>query len=184
MITVEDFTQAVQFKITGGSTFTWNCFGPDARWLDAEENGQYSASIVFGGPDFTVYVAEVHDYKKEYSYRWINPEYLDVYTQAHKDNGTDMMIAWDDRKFTDLDVEEDFIEKCTAIVAGQDYDNRIKVPLDIPDADLLQFMIAAHERDMTFNQLVEEALKAAMEEYRRDPEAMKARAQRWVDLQE
>lgn len=181
MITVEDFTNAVQFKITGGSSFTWDCFGPDARWLDAEENGQYSASIVFGGPDFTVYVAEAHDYGNNRSYRWINPNYLDVYTQAHKNNGTDMSVAWDDHRFTDLDVEEDFIEKCTAIVAGTGYDDRVRVPLDIPDADLLKFMMLAHERDMTFNQLVEEALRAAIEDYQRDPEGTAQRLRAHIE---
>jgi hypothetical protein len=38
-------------------------------------------------------------------------------------------------------------------------------------------MKLAHERDMTFNQFVEEALRQAIEDHKRDPEGMKQRAQ-------
>jgi hypothetical protein len=40
-------------------------------------------------------------------------------------------------------------------------------------------MKLAHERDMTFNQFVEEALRAAIEDYKRDPEGMKDKADQW-----
>jgi hypothetical protein len=40
-------------------------------------------------------------------------------------------------------------------------------------------MKLAHERDMTFNQFVEEALREAIEDYKRDPEGMKSKADRW-----
>jgi hypothetical protein len=40
-------------------------------------------------------------------------------------------------------------------------------------------MKLAHERDMTFNQFVEEALREVIEDYKRDPEGMKARTDRW-----
>lgn len=182
MITVEDFTKAIDFKITGGSTYGWDCFTSDARWLDADDEDQkYSASIVFGGPDYTVFVAEVHDYTNNRSYRLINPDYRDSYLQACQDKDIDPDVASDDLRFIDLESDHDFVEKCRAIVAGHDYDTRVSVPLDIPDEDLLKFMLAAHERDMTFNQFVEEALRVAIEEFKRDPEGMKAKAQQFVN---
>jgi DNA-binding transcriptional regulator YhcF (GntR family) len=39
------------------------------------------------------------------------------------------------------------------------------VPVDFSDEDLLQYMKLAHERDMTFNELVEEALRFAIDEF-------------------
>ena len=39
------------------------------------------------------------------------------------------------------------------------------VPIEIPDADLLVYMKIAHERDITFNELVETALREAIEKY-------------------
>jgi predicted HicB family RNase H-like nuclease len=37
------------------------------------------------------------------------------------------------------------------------------VPIELPDDELFQLMRMAHERDITLNQLVEEALRLAIE---------------------
>jgi hypothetical protein len=42
------------------------------------------------------------------------------------------------------------------------------VSVDFSDDELLKYMKLAHERDITFNQLVEEALRAAIERYKLD----------------
>lgn len=164
MITVKNFTEAIDFKITGGSTYGWNCFGPDARWLDSEDSGNYSASIVFGGPDHTVFVAEVADLVNNRSYRWINPDYVDVLKQEAADRGVDNSQAWDDVKHTDLETAEDFLEKCSAIVAGDlDYDTRISIPLTLDDSEMFQLMTMAHEHDITLNQMVEKLLREVID---------------------
>jgi hypothetical protein len=54
------------------------------------------------------------------------------------------------------------------------------MPVDFSDEELLKYMKLAHERDMTFNQFVEEALRAAIEDYNRDPEGTKQRAKDFV----
>jgi hypothetical protein len=54
----------------------------------------------------------------------------------------------------------------------------VQVQVDFSDEDLLQYMKIAHERDITFNQLVEDALRQAIE----DVEAgrlTKEDAQKW-----
>lgn len=164
MITVKSFTEAIDFKITGGSTYGWNCFGPDARWLDSEEPGRYSASIVFGGAEHTVYVAEVSDTINNRSYRWINPDYAEALKQEAIDRGIDNSVAWDDVQHTDLEVAEDFLSKCEAIVAGKtDYDTRISIPLTLDDNEMLQLMTLAHEQDMTFNNFVEKLLRQVID---------------------
>lgn len=165
MITVKSFTEAINFKITGGSTYGWNCFGPDARWLDSDdENKRYSASIVFGGSEPTVYVAEVADLVNNRSYRWINPIYADALQQEADSVGCDNSVAWDNVKYIDLELAEDFLEKCTAIVAGNlDYDTRISIPLTLDDHEMLQLMTMAHEHDMTFNSFVEKLLREVID---------------------
>lgn len=180
MITIENFSRAVQYKFTGGSPYHWNCFGSDARWLDSESE-TYSASMVFDGTDQTVYVAEVCDYTNNRAYRWIHPDYKETHDDEAAERGVDRLQAWDSVKYVELETSEDFLTKCQAIVAGRDYDIRVSVPLDIPDEDLLKFMLAAHERDMTFNAFVEEALRHAIEEAKRDPDGFKLRAQQFVE---
>jgi collagenase-like PrtC family protease len=88
-------------------------------------------------------------------------------------------VAWEDIEYVDLEADADFMQKALAIAAGEDYDTRVSVPLDFTDEELLKYMTMAHERDMTFNAFVEEALRAAIEDHKRDPEGMKARAQQW-----
>jgi hypothetical protein len=73
--------------------------------------------------------------------------------------------AWDDVDYTDLEVDEDWLDKATSIVDGEDYDTRVQVPVDFTDQELLTYMKIAHERDITFNELVEEALRHAINEY-------------------
>ena len=78
-----------------------------------------------------------------------------------------------------MEVEDDWIQKALAVVAGEEYDIRVQVPLDLDKETIYEFMMLAHERDMTLNELVEEALRQAIAEFERDPEGMKAKAEKW-----
>jgi hypothetical protein len=71
------------------------------------------------------------------------------------------------------------MQKALAIAAGEESDTRVSMPIDFTDEQLLKYMKLAHERDMTFNQFVEDALREAIEDYKRDPEGMKSKADRW-----
>ena len=89
--------------------------------------------------------------------------------------------AWDNVKWIDLEVDDDWIQKALSIVAGEDYDTRVSVPIDMSDAELLKYMKLAHEQDITFNELVTKALTEAIKGYDLDPEAAKQRAQDWIN---
>lgn len=54
----------------------------------------------------------------------------------------------------ELETKEDLMEKFSAIVSGQDYDTRIKIPIELPDDELMRLMLMAHEKDITFNELI------------------------------
>ena len=47
-------------------------------------------------------------------------------------------------------------------------DNRVEIPLDFSDAELLVLFKQAHEADMTFNDFVEKALKDYLEQIEYD----------------
>lgn len=164
MITVQAFTEAINFKITGGSDYGWKCFGADARYLDSEEPNQYNAHIVFGTEKFTVFIAEVHDYVNNRSYRWINPEYQGAYDKEAKKRKVDSTVAYEGVKFTDLELAEDFLSKCESIAHGEmDYDTRISIPLNLDDREVFELMCQAHEADVTLNQHVENVLRRFVE---------------------
>ena len=58
-----------------------------------------------------------------------------------------------------MEVEEDFLEKATAMFNGQEWNTDIMVPLDLSKEELFQLMMIAHEKNITLNQLVTEILQ-------------------------
>ena len=50
-----------------------------------------------------------------------------------------------------------------SIKAGEDYDTRVSIPLEFSDEELLTYMKLAHDLDITLNQLVEQALREALD---------------------
>ena len=169
MITIEQFLKAVDYKINDGSEFQWACFGANARYLDAQKNGTGapngpSASILFDTEDQTVYQAMIYDYPNGRAYRFSGAtEYLQDYLSEAKLRGvTD--DAWDNVKYIDLEDAGDFVEKCSAIFAGESYDERVSIPIDLPQEHLFALMKQAHELDITFNQHVEQVLRDKIKE--------------------
>lgn len=161
MITLKDFMEVTEYRITEGSDYGWNCYGDNAYSLSAW-NGDYegwSMNIVFDTRTQTVYEADVCDYKNRRAYRIFLPESKVSHDleAAERDYGSDE--AWDDVRYVDIDVEEDFLEKARAIVAGEDYDTRVIIPLNMPDDVVFQLMRMAHEQDITFNELLEKILE-------------------------
>lgn len=183
MITMMDFMKTFNYRITESDDYGWSCYGPDARslsaWNGKHDDGGWSGNIVFDTKTQTVYEVEVCDYTNERAYRIINPDFRKAYDAEAKDRGADADQAWDCVKFTDLEIDEDWLTKAEAIVAGEDYDTRVSIPIELPDNELLVLFKMAHERDMKFNDFVEEVLTAALEDFKRNPEKMKRSADEW-----
>lgn len=180
MITLQQWMELVEYRITEGDS--WSGYGGSAHhlssWNGIHGAGGWSANIVFDTASQGVFQVEVCDYTNDRAYRIINPlykAYYDAEDPAFRDQ------AWDDVNFIDLEVDEDWLDKASAIVDGEEYDERVSIPIDFSDDELLKYMKLAHEKDITFNQLVEEALREAIEEHKRDPEAFGARADRWKE---
>ncbi len=176
MISLKDWMELVGYRITEGGDYYCSAYGNTVYSLDSwngEQDG-HSFTIIFDTNTQEVYEVQAHDYANNRAYRLINPEYS---KEQRKEVNSDQ--AWDDVDYVDLEVDEDWLEKAQAIVSGEDYDTRVRIPLDFTDEELLKYMTMAHERDMTFNQFVEEALRQAIDEFKRDPESMKQRAESW-----
>jgi len=168
MITMKEWMEVVGYRITEGSDYTWECFGTHAYTLDSwngDHNG-HSFSITFDTKTQEVFEVMAHDYLHSRAYRMINPDYAKKHKKECKRRDCNLDEAWEDVNYVDLDVDDDFIQKALAIKAGEDYDTRVSVPVEFSDEELLRYMKIAHDRDITFNQLVEEALKQAIDEFK------------------
>jgi hypothetical protein len=175
MITLKEWMEVVEYRITEGSDYCWDCYGPDSYMLDSwngEQDG-HSFTIIFDTRTQEVYEVQAHDYPNNRAYRLINANYQPKVMMEATDKDVDFDQAWDDVSYTDLESDEDWLEKARAIFAGEEYDTRVSIPVDFSDDELLKYMTMAHERDMTFNQFIEEALREAMKDFKSNPEAFK-----------
>jgi len=166
MITMKEWMELVEYRITEGSDYGWQCYGSDAYMLDSwngEQDG-HSFTIIFDTKDQTVYEVQAHDYVHNRAYRMINEDFAKKNRKEAKRRDIDRAEAWDDVDYVDLDVDDDFFQKALAIREGEDYDTRVSVPLELDDATMFQLMRSAHERDLTLNEFVEDILRQVLEE--------------------
>jgi len=166
MITLKEFMEIVDYRITEGSAYGWLCYGANAYTLDSWDGEQdgHSFSIIFDTSTQEVYEVQAHDYRNQRAYRLINPKHKDAHSNEASERDVNIGEAWDDVDYVDLEVDDDWIQKASAIEAGEDYDVRVTVPLDLPDDVLFDLMKRAHERDLTLNQMVEEILQTAIDD--------------------
>jgi hypothetical protein len=168
VITLKEWMELVDYRITEGSEYCWQCYGPDAYSLDSwngDQNG-HSFCIIFDNKTQVVYEVQAHDYVHNRAYRLINPDFQSNHSNESAERGISVNEAWDDVNYIDLDVDDDFFQKALAIREGEDYDTRVQIQVDFDDAELLEYMKIAHDRDITFNQLVEIALQEAIDQHR------------------
>ena len=165
MITLKEWMEIVDYRITEGSDYCWHCYGNDVHMLDSwngEQDG-HSFTVIFDTKTQVVYEVQAHDYVHNRAYRMINPDFQKKNKKEAKKRDIDKNNAWDDVNYVDIEVDDDFFQKCLSIKAGEDYDTRVSIPMDFSDEELLTYMKLAHEQDITFNQLVERALREAID---------------------
>lgn len=177
MITIKQWMETFNYRITEGDKYGWGCYSHSSyslsAWNGKHDDGGWSGTIILDTDDQTVYEVEICDYTNNRAYRIINPDYKKEYYKEAKYHNADADIAWDDVKFVDLEMDEDWLEKAEAIVAGENYDTRVSIPIELPDNELLVLFKMAHEKNMTFNDFVEDALMKALENYKSDPSLAK-----------
>ncbi len=161
MITLKQWMETSNYRISEGSEYGWECYGPNAYRLDAWNGSQdgHSHSIVFDTKTQEVYEVTSYDYRNNRAYRLMNPEFIKKYKKEAKRRMIDEKEAWDDVNYVDLETEEDYIQKAQAIEAGEDYDTRVQIPLTLDREQMFDLMAMAHERDITLNEMVEVVLR-------------------------
>lgn len=163
--------QSFNHKIVSGSEYQWQCF-PDARFLDYESDYAH-VTVLYSTVTQEIYQADASVKRDMWSedsapYRWTNPLFNEAYLTEAKERNIDPDEAWDDVKWISLDVEEDFLEKATAMFNGEEWDTRISVPLDLEDDLILSLSMEAHKRDITLNKMVEIILTDMIERHRNE----------------
>jgi hypothetical protein len=177
MLTLPEFFELIEHRVTGGSEFQWQCYGHHAYVIDSD-GANHHFSVVFDRDNQTVYEVNVCDYVNNRAYRMINPDFKFGHDDEAAGRDVPANQAWEDVLYTDLETVEDFVAKARAIIAGKNYDTRISIPLTLPDSEMLALMTMAHERDMTFNDFVTEILEQAVADLKKEVETHGAEAVR------
>ena len=175
--------ELVDYRITEGDAFGWQCYGPNAyqlsSWNGLHDKGGWSFNIVFSTKTQKVYEVTVCDYTRNRAYRMIAENKRERHRKEAEYRVVDVNEAWDDVNYVDLEVDDDFIQKCLAIKAGEDYEDTVSVPLDLPD-DLLMFAFkCAHAENMTFNDWMNKMLREFIDRVEAG-EYTKEDAQQWL----
>lgn len=163
MITLETAMKIANYKISESSEYMWKCYGPNARYLDFDHNKDSSFSIVFDTENQTVYQAAVCDYVKDNCYCIHHPDFYDEHKYEAESRNVSPLEAYDGVNFIELEKDEDFIEKATAIINNEPYDERISIDLDLKDNELYELMIRAHQMDVTLNDYIAYILEKLIE---------------------
>ena len=161
MITLKEWMEVVEYRVTEGSSFMWQCYGDNAYSLDSWNGDQdgNSFTIIFDTKTQEVYEVQSHDYKNQRAYRLINPDFTLARDTESTSRNVSLDEAWDEVNYVDLEEDDDWIQKALAIVAGEVYDTRVSVPIDLSETELMVLFKLAHEADMTFNRYVEQLLR-------------------------
>ena len=165
MITLKEWMEVVEYRVTEGSTFCWQCYGGNAYSLDSwnGEHEGHSFTIIFDTKTQVVYEVQSHDFKNQRAYRRINPDFKSQRDTESANRNVSLDEAWEEVNYVDLEADDDWFQKALAIVAGEDYDTRVSIPIDLPEAELMVLFKMAHDRDMTFNDFIEEVLREQLE---------------------
>lgn len=166
MITIKDFFELIEYRISTGYEYQWDCFGTNVHALSYEDenNNGTSVSVVFDTVDQTVYSMEAWDGRKDRQYRWIHPDFLEDYKAESKSRNVDYHTSIDDSKYIDLEMEDDILEKADAIYRGEEYDQRVMIQLEMNHEEEHMLMQLAHEADMSLNQFIEHILLIKIKE--------------------
>ena len=166
---LSEINNTFQHRITDGSEYLWHCYGNNVRSIDY--TSEYACGyVIFDTETQTVYEVSVSPVVGSWDvepkpYRYIDPDYRVSHDAEAKDRHVDANQAWDDVMWVDLETEEDFIEKATAMFKGEKFDTRIQVPLDLDNDTMLKLSMEAHKRDITLNKMVEEVLRNVIAEH-------------------
>ena len=163
MITLREFFELIDYRINEGSNYGWQCYGDHAHTIDCTDE-HYCLAVTFDRQDQTVYEVTVCDYRNSRAYRMINSDHQAAYRAEADQRGVNARQAWDHVDYVDLETVEDFVGKAQAIMAGQLYDTRVSIPIDLSENELLALFKLAHQRDMTFNDFIMEILEQRIAE--------------------
>ena len=151
MLTIKTFFELTGYELSEGCDY--NCTQSNAAynfdyWNGKHSDGGFSIACIFDCATQDVIMMEVCDYALEKAFRWKNEKF-----EFDENDNT----AWEEVDYIDI-IEEDFMEKATAIIEGREYDQGILIPIELTQSELVAISLAAHKLNVTLNQFMIDAV--------------------------
>lgn len=95
---------SVNGQVKGAAEYVWDCFGPNAHYLDVgNEKLGHLASVIFDSDDGVVYAIEMFLPSERRAWRWVDPRFYDSFLESCQLNRVNYKIAYDSVEFEDAD---------------------------------------------------------------------------------
>lgn len=162
-----EIAEVIDYRISGSSEFLYNCYGEKSpRYFDFIDIKNRPIGSFVADKEGKVYEITVEVPERKLCYRWVDKEYIQAMQDEHLGKGVDFNFAWDDVPYTNLTLEDDILEKAEAITQAIEFDERVIMTNDLTDNDFLKIARMAHERDITFNEMVSKILGAVVQAHK------------------
>ncbi len=115
-VTIKDFLDLINYKISEGSKYCWQCFGENAFCFDYwDRENDIAAGMIFDTETHVVYHVTTANEQTDIAYRWTHPDWRKTYAQEVIDRGVPDK-AWDDVAFIDINDADELIEKAKCLI--------------------------------------------------------------------
>jgi hypothetical protein len=142
------------YRISEGSEFLWDCFGPNARYLDfnGPDSMQNSVGVVYDTITTKVYQIDFCCESVDDVYTWVDPEY----EVAHHRECTARNVERTNQCYS----KQSFLTMALDAYHGRvpDTDLALDIDLNLSAGDVHQLHLMSVEKGITFDELVNEAL--------------------------
>jgi len=148
----------------------YRCFSDTAVNFSFWLPNKFEASVVVDLLDHTVYLVDYHKYKTGKVLRWVNPDFTGEFANelfelqkdpietslGHKIIKTTNFNLLSALEADVSSLKEDELENPSLDVDEEEYET---IELDLSDSELALIARAAHSKDMTINDFINEALR-------------------------
>lgn len=118
--------EACGARVSGGTEYQWDCYGPNARYMDfADTDGLEYCSVVHDSKTYEVYQIDIHVPGYEQAFQWHEPKYLPRYLDECKARDIKPHEAWDDLVYQSVD-EETILQYAKDV--GETYYDNLPIP--------------------------------------------------------
>jgi len=119
---------AASSRVCGGTEYQWQCYGPDARYIDfCDTDGLEYCSVVFDTKTQTVYELAVVIPGHDQAFIWRHPDFETAYQSECRTRSIEPNTAWDDVMYEVVD-DKTILEYVKDI--GETYYDNLPVPAE------------------------------------------------------